>query len=159
MNWNKNCSQSFGRFSHSEGQSHSPNGGNGWISERKIWCLFEVLPLNTRHRPFCNSVFPLEEESKMIIPRTQENTGKCSGIPRSQLPSPWYGNHHQGNHGNLSHTLISLYWSAFQKCFSLPTPKHCSPLAQDMLAWGLLDWRNRTQRIIFKKYLFCCIGS
>lgn len=159
MSWNKNCSQSFGRFSHSEGQSHSPNGGNGWISERKIWCLFEVLPLNTRHRPFCNSVFPLEEESKMIIPRTQENTGKCSGIPRSQLPSPWYGNHHQGNHGNLSHTLISLYWSAFQKCFSLPTPKHCSPLAQDMLAWGLLDWRNRTQRIILKKYLFCCIGS
>ena len=129
-------------------------GEMGWISGRKIWCLFEVLPLNTSHRPFCNSAFPLVEESKMIIPRTQETTGKCSGIPRSRLPSAWYGNHRQGNHVILSHTLISLHLSAFQKCFSLLTPKHCSPLAQDMLAWGLLDWWNRTQRINFLKNIY-----
>ena len=134
-------------------------GEMGWISGRKIWCLFEVLLLNTSHRTFCNSAFPLEEESKMIIPCTQENTGRCSGIPRSRLPRKWYGNHHQGNQVNLSHTLISLYLSAFQKCFSLLIPRHCSPLAQDMLAWGLLDWWNRTPKINFLKNIsFAALG-
>ena len=95
----------------------------------------------------------------MIIPCTQENTGRCSGIPRSRLPRKWYGNHHQGNQVNLSHTLISLYLSAFQKCFSLLIPRHCSPLAQDMLALGLLDWWNRTPKINFLKNIsFAALG-
>lgn len=103
---------------------------------------------------FATLLSPLEEESELIMPSTQENTGKCLGIPRSQLPSAWYGNCHQGDHINLSHMFASkgrhpcTWHFTCWKYFFLITPKphQCSTLAPDML-WCVLAQRSRLWKI------------